>query len=165
VRRARVYVGNVDCKRRDDTHSTQDFASMDDAVAFMWGMAHTPCHKQMVWLFQGMDGWISNAHMRGMPIPEKHAQKAAEYINDEIRAHVAANSYEMDAQIKKLGNGAYSVYSRAANCECAVKNPFLTIRKLADSYREELRAPLGVDDVFVNVKIDYSAYDCAMVQS
>lgn len=64
-------------------HSFRKCQDLTDALAFMWFLAHSP-NPERAWLFQGLDGWLSNAHMRNKPIPKTLAQRVQTYLEKDI---------------------------------------------------------------------------------
>lgn len=69
----------------DAFHSQRDFSQLTDALAYMWAMVNVP-HPQRCWLWQGVDGWLRNDHMKGQPLPDSLKQKIEHYILEDIEA-------------------------------------------------------------------------------
>ena len=63
-------------------HSYRDFDELLDACAFMWAMAHVNSPERC-WLWQGLDGWLRNDHMKGMPMPPSIKFKIEEFIAED----------------------------------------------------------------------------------
>jgi len=79
----RVHIGNSPA----NFHSLRDFRRLDDALAYMWAMANTPqSAPQKCWLWQGLDGWLTNSHMTGKPYPATLAKRIEEFIEEDIQA-------------------------------------------------------------------------------
>jgi len=60
----RVHIGTAP----DKFHSMRDFATLNDAFAYMWAMVNVK-HPQRCWYWQGLDGWLRNDQMKGKPMP------------------------------------------------------------------------------------------------
>jgi hypothetical protein len=71
----RVHMGNSP----SSFHSFRDFDKLSNALAFMWAMNHVR-HPEKCWLWQGMDGWLSNGHMKEKLFPPDLTQKIQDYI-------------------------------------------------------------------------------------
>lgn len=69
----------------DSFHSLRDFPSLTDALAYMWAMVNVP-HPQRCWLWQGMDGWLRNDHMKEQPLPQSLKEKIEHYILEDMEA-------------------------------------------------------------------------------
>ena len=66
-------------------HSLRKCEDLTDALAFMWFLAHSP-NPERAWLFQGLDGWLSNAHMGSKPIPKTLTERVQTYFDNDIPA-------------------------------------------------------------------------------
>lgn len=64
------------------THSFRDFDNLQDALAFMWAMSKVP-HPEKCWLYQHMDGYLGNSHMKNMPIPNTLLEKTMRFIEED----------------------------------------------------------------------------------
>jgi hypothetical protein len=51
----------------------------------MWAMAHVP-NPERCWLWQGLDGWLRNEHMKGKLFPPELTQKIQDYILEDVAA-------------------------------------------------------------------------------
>ena len=47
----------------------KDCSSLSEQTIELWAQIKSPC-PQTAWVFQNMDGWMSNLHMKGQPLPE-----------------------------------------------------------------------------------------------
>lgn len=65
-------------------HSYRDFPQLQHALAYMWAMANVR-HPERCWLFQGLDGWLRNDHMRGKPLPSTMKTKIEYFIDEDNR--------------------------------------------------------------------------------
>jgi len=63
-------------------HSMRDFSTLNDALAYMWAMAHVK-HPQKCWYWQSLDGWLSNDHMKGKPLPPSIKHKIEFFIAED----------------------------------------------------------------------------------
>ena len=76
----RVHMG----KSTSSFHSLRDFDNRDEALSFMWAMANVK-YPEKCWLWQGLDGWLLNTHMKGQDYPETLKTRILEFIRqDEI---------------------------------------------------------------------------------
>lgn len=74
----RVHLGrNYNC-----FHSFRDFSELLDAIAYMWAMARAN-HPERCWLWQGMDGWLTNDHMKNKPLPLNMKEKIQLFITED----------------------------------------------------------------------------------
>lgn len=64
-------------------HSLRDFPNLTDAIAYMWAMVNVP-YPQKCWLWQGMDGWLRNDHMKEQPLPDSLKEKIEFFINEDL---------------------------------------------------------------------------------
>jgi len=74
----RVYCG----KGPKTFHSYRDLPDLDDALAYMWAMSHSP-FPETCWYWQGMDGWMSNKHMAGKNFPARLASLCELYLSED----------------------------------------------------------------------------------
>jgi hypothetical protein len=80
-RRFRVLLGTSPSEH----HSYRDFYDLDDALAFLWAMAHSPC-PSVCWFWQGMDGWMNNKHMAGKAFPVRIKDLCQFYLDEDKKA-------------------------------------------------------------------------------
>lgn len=78
----RVHIGG---KSPATAHSYRDFSTTRDALAYMWAMAKVP-HPERCWLFQGLDGWLGNVHMRNKDIPQSLAPLIQAFMDEDALA-------------------------------------------------------------------------------
>lgn len=133
-------IGDLGCKSRESAHSTKDFDSQDSALAYMWAMAHAST-KEVVWMPQGLDGWMSNVHMRKISIPEKFIKEASEFIAKSDAAYAAADceEFDLDISIRPVSSDVFEIGSRAMDC-CFVTRQYSEIDKLIADYKEIIEA-------------------------
>lgn len=102
-----VHIGNWDCKRRDDCHSYREFETMDEALAYMWGMAKAK-RPQKCWYFapRGME-WTTNGHMRLARCSDRLMEMADNYRkeDDAITEVVSDECDEEAAYYAELDRG------------------------------------------------------------
>ena len=77
----RVHMG----KCPQSFHSIRDFSRLSDALAFMWAMNHVR-HPENCWLWQGMDGWLRNNHMKDKLFPPELTLRIQDYILEDNAA-------------------------------------------------------------------------------
>ncbi len=63
-------------------HSYRTFEHGDDALAYFWAMANCN-HFQRCFFFQGLDGWMTNDHLRSKPYPEHLKEKISFFVNED----------------------------------------------------------------------------------
>jgi hypothetical protein len=63
-------------------HSYRDFDNQSDALAHLWAMANIPRFER-VWYWQGLDGWLTNNHLKGKIYPESLKQKIQALISED----------------------------------------------------------------------------------
>ena len=77
----RVHMGN--CPQ--SFHSIRDFSRCSDALAFMWAMNHVR-HPERCWLWQGIDGWLRNDHMKERLFPAELTLRIQDFILEDNAA-------------------------------------------------------------------------------
>jgi hypothetical protein len=69
-------------KSTNSFHSLRRFDTREDALSFMWAMANVK-YPEKCWIWQGLDGWFLNTHMKGKPYPENLKPKIMEFISED----------------------------------------------------------------------------------